>query len=110
MSETQPMGLGELCVWLLGEGLTLHAHGDRLCVQGGLAGHLHRLGEPDCHHGDCAYFGDNARVLVAHAPVLWRLLDLEPCCAFTYDVDTVTWHPEWVGVDEDGRPYVEASP
>src|SRR5215813_12264982 len=105
-----PMDVYDLAYWLLDRATTLYDHQGALYVQpGGTACHLHRVGDPGCHDCNCALHDeDMAAVLVAHTPVLWQVLATEKCCATCYDVDTDTWHPEWVAVDEDGEPYLVA--
>jgi len=105
------MDLKTLAALLLGSGCTLCAYQGELYVTGGQDTHLHRLGEPPCPSCNCA-FGDVgvAETLAAHEPELWELLATDKMCATCYDVDTDTWHPEWVAVDEMGRPYLRWTP
>jgi hypothetical protein len=104
----------DILVWLLGHGMTLHAHGDYLYVQVGydwtldVPGHLHRLAPGLCPFPSCAIEAEEglARLLVAQEADLRMVLASEPALAFTYDVPTATWHPEWMVVDRTGWPCV----
>jgi hypothetical protein len=42
-------------------------------------------------------------LLSQHETGLWEAYATEPCFATCYDVDTQTWHPEWVTVNAAGQ-------
>lgn len=91
----------------LGYGCTLYPHHDVLYVTCAQDGHMHALSDPPCDVGRCAWDDEEfVASMRAHETDLWQCLAVEPVFWTCYDVDTETWHPERVAIDDAGRPYL----
>jgi hypothetical protein len=102
----------DLLAWLLGKGMVLHDHHGALYIASDTrgVGCLYRVGAPPCLCGCCAMSCERAAILLAlYEDELRAALAAEPCLALCYDVDTQTWHPEWVCEDAQGRPHLVPS-
>jgi hypothetical protein len=93
---------------ILGAGATLHVQGEALYItwDNGRDDHFHRLPlavDEDCE--DCWHLAAWHGVSPAQVAELHTAALQEPCLCTTYQVETKTWHPEWIATDETGHPY-----
>jgi hypothetical protein len=97
-------------------GLSFHLSGDDLYAYVGAEiwggpEHLHRIAPGVCPVRHCGLDAVEAEEGVTHFLVeieamIRELLADSPSLALTYDLDTQTWHPEWVALDRTGWPCV----
>jgi hypothetical protein len=98
-------------------GLSFHRSGDFLYAHVGegwkppVPEHLHRIAPGVCPVRHCQLDAVEEQCGITHFLVeiedaIRVLLAESPSLAFTYDVYTETWHPEWVAEDRTGWPCV----